>query len=171
MLLLSHSVVSDPLQPHGLQHTRFSCPSQSPRVCSKLTSIESVMPCSRRILCCPLLLPSVFSSITEEYLVLKPNTNHGLNLSSISLSCQLEQWGSSHPVDRGFRLANSPARQSSPGADAGVGNGGGSQDGCLTPSGGISPSGIQLRQWLVVVFLSPACILADFSERNALRFI
>ena len=93
MLLLSHSVVSDPLQPHGLQHTRFSCPSQSPRVCSKLTSIESVMPCSRRILCCPLLLPSVFSSITEEYLVLKPNTNHGLNLSSISLSVSWSSGG------------------------------------------------------------------------------
>ena len=29
----------------------------------KLTSVESVMPSSHRILCCPLLLPSVFPSI------------------------------------------------------------------------------------------------------------
>ena len=28
--------MSDSLQPHGLQHTRFPCPSLSPRVCSDL---------------------------------------------------------------------------------------------------------------------------------------
>ena len=33
LLLFSHSVVSDSLQPHGLQHTRLPCPSPSPRVC------------------------------------------------------------------------------------------------------------------------------------------
>ena len=30
----SHSVVSDSLRPHGLQHARFPCPSSSPRACS-----------------------------------------------------------------------------------------------------------------------------------------
>ena len=34
LLLLSCSVVSDCLQPHGLQHTRLPCLSLSPRVCS-----------------------------------------------------------------------------------------------------------------------------------------
>ena len=34
LLLFSHSVVSDSLQPHGLQHARLPCPSPSPRVCS-----------------------------------------------------------------------------------------------------------------------------------------
>ena len=29
-----HSVVSDSLQPHGLQHPRLPCPSPSPRACS-----------------------------------------------------------------------------------------------------------------------------------------
>ena len=44
------SVVSDSLQPHGLQH--------------KLMSIALVMPCNHLILCHPLLLlPSVFPSI------------------------------------------------------------------------------------------------------------
>ena len=33
ILLFSRSVVSYSLQPHGLQHTRISCPSLSPRVC------------------------------------------------------------------------------------------------------------------------------------------
>jgi len=32
--LFSHSVVSDSLWPHGLQHTRPPCPSPSPRACS-----------------------------------------------------------------------------------------------------------------------------------------
>ena len=33
ILLFSLSVPSDSLQPHGLQHTRLTCPSLSPRVC------------------------------------------------------------------------------------------------------------------------------------------
>ena len=33
-LLFSHSVISDSLHPHGLQHTRLPCPSPSPRACS-----------------------------------------------------------------------------------------------------------------------------------------
>ena len=34
LLLFTRSVMSDSLQLHGLQHTRPSCPSPSPRVCS-----------------------------------------------------------------------------------------------------------------------------------------
>ena len=34
LLLFNHSVLSDSLQPHGLQHARLPCPSLSPRVCS-----------------------------------------------------------------------------------------------------------------------------------------
>ena len=30
----SHSVMSDSLQPHGLQHTRLPCPSPTPGACS-----------------------------------------------------------------------------------------------------------------------------------------
>ena len=84
----SCSVVSDSLQPHGLQHTRLPGPSPSPWVSSnsyplsrlslclmsiesaislsllKFMSIESVMPSNHLILCRPLLLlPSVFPSI------------------------------------------------------------------------------------------------------------
>ena len=36
LLLFSHSVMSDFLWPHGLQHTRLPCPSLFPRVCSNL---------------------------------------------------------------------------------------------------------------------------------------
>ena len=34
LLLFSHSVMSDSLQPHGLQHVRLPCPSPSSRTCS-----------------------------------------------------------------------------------------------------------------------------------------
>ena len=62
LLLFSHSVVSTPLRPQGLQQTRLPCPSPSSLL--KLMSIESMMPSSHLILCCPLcLLLSVFPSI------------------------------------------------------------------------------------------------------------
>ena len=52
--------MSDSLQPHGLQHTRLPCPSNSWSL-PKLMSIESVMPSNHLILCCPLLLPPAIS--------------------------------------------------------------------------------------------------------------
>ena len=60
----SHSVVSDSLRPHGLQHARPPCPSPAPGVYSKLMSGELVMPSNHLILCHPFLLPpSIFLSI------------------------------------------------------------------------------------------------------------
>ena len=59
----SCSVLSNSLQPHGLQHARPPCPSPILSLL-KLTSIESVTPSNHLILCHPLLLPpSVFPSI------------------------------------------------------------------------------------------------------------
>ena len=63
VLLFSYSVVSNSLQPHGLQHTRLLCPSPSPGVCSNSCplswwyhpTISSSVP--------PLLLPSIFPCI------------------------------------------------------------------------------------------------------------
>ena len=51
VLLFSHSVVSDSVQPHGLQHVRLPCPSQSPRVCIS----SSVVPFSSCLLSFPTL--------------------------------------------------------------------------------------------------------------------
>ena len=54
----SHSVVSNSLPPHGLQHARLPCPSPTPGPCS------NSCPSNHLILCCPLLLlPSIFPSI------------------------------------------------------------------------------------------------------------
>ena len=59
----NHSVVSDSLQPHGLQQARPPCPSPAPSLL-KLMFIESVIPSNYFILCCSLFLPpSIFLSI------------------------------------------------------------------------------------------------------------
>ena len=57
----SHSVMSDSLWPHELQHTRPPCPSPTPG--DYPNSCYSVMPSNHLIPCCPLLLPSIFPSI------------------------------------------------------------------------------------------------------------
>ena len=60
LLLCSCSVVSDPLRPHGLQHTRSLCPSPTPRAYSNSCSLMVMQP-NYLILCHPLLLlPSFF---------------------------------------------------------------------------------------------------------------
>ena len=63
LLLLSHSVVSDSLRPHGLLHARPPCPTPSPRACSNSCpwvgdAIQPSHPLSS-----PLLPPSRFPSI------------------------------------------------------------------------------------------------------------
>jgi len=59
--LLSHSVVSNSLPPHGLQHTRLPCPSPSPRVYSN--------PCPLNRRCHPTISSSVvpFSSCLQYF--------------------------------------------------------------------------------------------------------
>ena len=54
----------DSLLYHGLQHARPPCPLPSPGVCSKLMSIELMMPFNHLFLCHSLLLlSSIFPSI------------------------------------------------------------------------------------------------------------
>ena len=59
-----HSVVSNSLWPHGLQHTRLPYPFTISQSLLKLVSVESVMPSNHLVLYYPLLfLPSIFPSI------------------------------------------------------------------------------------------------------------
>ena len=56
--------MSASLRPHGLQHTRLSCPSPFQRACSNACPLSLVMPSNHLILCRPLLLlPSIFPCI------------------------------------------------------------------------------------------------------------
>ena len=50
----SRSLMSNSLQPHGLQHARLLCPSPT-RSLLRLTPIESVIPSNHLIICHPLL--------------------------------------------------------------------------------------------------------------------
>ena len=59
----SHSVVSNCLWPHGLQHARPPCPSPTPGACSNsVHRVSDVIQPSHPLLS-PLLLPSIFPSI------------------------------------------------------------------------------------------------------------
>ena len=60
-LLFNHSVMSDSLWPHGLQHTRLPCPSPSPRAYSNS--------CPSSQWCHPTILSSVtpFSSCPQSF--------------------------------------------------------------------------------------------------------
>ena len=63
-VLVVHSVVSDSLRPHGLQHTRLPCPSPSPRICSNSSSLsQGCHPTSSSSVIPFSFLPSIFSSI------------------------------------------------------------------------------------------------------------
>ena len=93
----SHSVVSDSLWPHGLQHARLTSLSiTNSRSLPKLKSIESVMPSKHLILCSPLLLlPSIFPSIrvfsNESVLCIRWPKYWSFSFS-ISSSMNIQDW-------------------------------------------------------------------------------
>ena len=61
--MLSSSVVSNSLPPHGMQHARLPCPSLSPGACSSSRPLSQWSHPTIFVLCCLLLLlPSVFPS-------------------------------------------------------------------------------------------------------------
>ena len=60
----SHLAVSDSLRPHELQHSSPPCPSPTPGVHPNSWPLSQWMPSNHLILCRPLLLPSIFPSIS-----------------------------------------------------------------------------------------------------------
>ena len=63
LLCLAHRYVLYSLRPHGLQHVKASLSITNFQSLLKLMSVESVMSSIHLVLCCPLLLPSIFPSI------------------------------------------------------------------------------------------------------------
>ena len=88
----SHSAVSDSLQPHGLQHTRLSCPSPTPGACSNSS------PSSRW--CHPIISSSVipFSSCLQFFFSIRVFSNE---------SVLHIRW----PKDCSFRFSISPSNE------------------------------------------------------------
>ena len=91
----SHSVQTNSLWPHGLDHTRLPCLVTNFWSLLKLMSIESVMPSNHLILCRPLLLCSIFPSIrvfsSESALYIRcPSTR--ASVSSSVLPVNIQDW-------------------------------------------------------------------------------
>ena len=90
-----HSVISDSLWPHGLQHTRPPCPSPSPGVYSNSCPL-SVMPSSHLILCRPLLLlPPIPPSIrvfSNESTLRIGGQSIGVSASTSVLPMNTQDW-------------------------------------------------------------------------------
>ena len=61
--MFSLSVMSNSLQPHGLQHSRLPCSSPSPRVCSNSYPLSQWCHPTVSSSVAPLLLPSIFPRI------------------------------------------------------------------------------------------------------------
>ena len=104
---LSRSVVSESLQPHGLQHTRLSCPSPTTRAYSNSCPLSrwchptlstSVDPYSS----CPLSLPASGSFPMSQFF-----TSGGQSSGGLKMSCregngnQLQYSCLENPMDRG----------------------------------------------------------------------
>ena len=64
-VMINHSVRSDSLRPHGLQHARSSCPSPTPRACSDSCPVHRVSDAIQpsHPLSSLFLPPSIFPSI------------------------------------------------------------------------------------------------------------
>ena len=89
-------VVSDSLQPHGLQQARLPCPSPTPRVYSNSCLIMLVMPPKDLILCHPLfLLPQSFpasESFQMSQFFTSGGQNTGVSASTSILPMNIQDW-------------------------------------------------------------------------------
>ena len=95
-LLFSHLIVSNSLQPHGLQHARPACPSQSPGVCPSS--------CSLHQWCCPAISSSdaLFSFCPQSFptsgtfpmsrLFPSDDQNTGASASASVLPVNIQRW-------------------------------------------------------------------------------
>ena len=95
-LLFSRSVVSDSLQPHGLQLIRLPCPSPSPRACSNScplsrqhypTISSSVILCSS----CPQSFPAS-GSFPVSQLFTSGGQSIGASASAWTLPMNIQGW-------------------------------------------------------------------------------
>ena len=92
----SHSVMSNPLQPHGLQHARFPCPSPTPGVYSNSRPLSqwchwtisfSVVPFSSHLQS----FPAPGSFLMSQFFT-SSGQNIGVSTSSSVLSMNIQDW-------------------------------------------------------------------------------
>ena len=87
------SVMSNSLQPHGLQHTRIPCPSPTPKACSN-SCLLCVMSFEHLILCYPLLLlPSIFPSLSLfQWVSSSDSQSSGVSASASVFPMNIQDW-------------------------------------------------------------------------------
>ena len=95
----SHSVVSDFLRPHGLEHTRLSCPSPAPRAC--LNSCPSSQWCHPTISSsvisfsfCPQSIPGSGSFLMSQIFT-SGDQSIGASASASVLPVNIQDWSPS----------------------------------------------------------------------------
>ena len=92
LLLFSHLVISDSLQPHGLQHSRPLCPSTSPEVCpSSCPFHQSCHPAtsSSNAIFCPQCLPASGTfSVSQLFTSGDQNTRSSASVSVLPIGIQ-----------------------------------------------------------------------------------
>ena len=88
-LLFSHSVTSDSLQPHGLQHTRLPCPLPNPGACSN-SSIELVIPSNHLVPVVP--FSSCLQSFSESGSFLLTSGGQCIGASVSVLPMNIQNW-------------------------------------------------------------------------------
>ena len=92
----SRSVMSDSLQPHGLQHTRLPLSITNSWSLLRLMSIESMMPSNQLIFFCTLLLLP-FSSVQFSHSVMSDSLRpHGLQHTRLPVHPQLLELAQTH---------------------------------------------------------------------------
>ena len=120
VVLFSCSVVSNSLRPHGLLHTRLSCPSLSPGVCSNSCPLSWSHPLSLNclILCAPFSCPQYFpasGSFPVIWLFISDGQSIGASESAVPIN--IKGWfllGLSGLIllpSKGLSQGSSPASQ------------------------------------------------------------
>ena len=97
LLLCSFSVMSDPMWPHGLQHTRLPCPSLSPGVCSNWCPLSwGWLSCHLTISCsvvpfsfCPQTFPA---SVSFPMSLLFASGGKSIGASASVLPMNIQDW-------------------------------------------------------------------------------
>jgi len=94
LLLFSHQVMSDSLQPHRLQHTKLPCPLLLPGVCSNSCPLSWWCHQTFHPLLPHLLLPSVFPRIRIYFPVswLFASGVHSIGASASFLPMNIQGW-------------------------------------------------------------------------------
>ena len=87
----SHSVVSDSLRPHGLQHTRPPCPSPTPGVCSNSRPLSRWCHPTISTSSCPQSFPASGSFPMSQFFT-SGGQSIGISASASVLPMNIQDW-------------------------------------------------------------------------------